>query len=234
VGGKRRYGDPCGIARGLDVVGERWALLIVRELLLGPRRFTDLRDSLAGASPNVLSQRLDDLQAAGVVQRHRLPPPAASWVYELTPWGYELEDVLLAMARWGSQAAVVAEHDLSPRALLIAMRTTYAPANPGDAASTFELHIDEESFAVSTGDGSITVAAGTVAAGTVPSPDAVIWSGPAALRAVLFGDRALADAQRSGDLWIDGDRDAAAALLASFRRPPLAAAGAQHQGLSSR
>jgi DNA-binding HxlR family transcriptional regulator/putative sterol carrier protein len=203
-------------------VGERWALLIVRELVLGPRRFTDLRDSLAGASPNVLSQRLEDLQTAGVVQRHRLPPPAASWVYELTPWGYELDDVLLAMARWGSQSAAAAEHELSPRALLIAMRTTYAPAGSGDAAGRFELHIGDESFVVTTGQGSI-----TVAAGRAPSPDAVIWSGPAAFRAVIFGDLALADALRSGALRIDGDDDVAAALLASFRRPRLATSPAQ-------
>ena len=222
MSGKRRYGDPCGIARGLDVVGERWALLIVRELLFGPRRFTDLRDSLAGASPNVLSQRLEDLQAAGIVQRHRLPPPAASWVYELTAWGYELEDVLLAIARWGSQAAAVANHELSPRALLIAMRTTYEPASSDDAAGRFELHISDESFAVATGHGSI-----TVAAAQLPSPDAVIWSGPAALRAVIFGDLTLADALRSGALRIEGDSNAAAALLASFRRPRLAAAPAQ-------
>ena len=220
--GKRRYGDPCGIARGLDIVGERWALLIVRELLLGPRRFTDLRDSLAGASPNVLSQRLDDLQTAGVVQRHRLPPPAASWVYELTAWGYELEDVLLAIARWGSQSAGAAERELSPRALLIAMRTTYSPSNAGDAAGRFEVHIGDESFAVATAHGSI-----TVTAGRVPSADAVISSGPAELRAVIFGDLALADALRSGALRIDGDDNAAAALLASFRRPRLAASQTQ-------
>jgi DNA-binding HxlR family transcriptional regulator len=218
VSGKRQYGDPCGIARGLDVVGERWALLIVRELLFGPRRFTDLRDSLPGASPNVLSQRLDDLQETGVVHRHRLPPPAATWVYELTAWGHQLEDVLLALARWGSQSALRAEHELSPRALLIAMRTTYAPDSPGDARGRFELNLGDESFAVTTADGSITLTAGRVA-----SPDAVIWSGPAALRAVIFGDRALPDALRSGALRIDGDGGAAAGLLASFRRPPLAA-----------
>jgi len=222
VSGKRRYGDPCGIARGLDIVGERWALLIVRELLLGPRRFTDLRDSLVGASPNVLSQRLDDLQRAGVVQRHRLPPPAASWVYELTAWGYELENVLLAMARWGSQSAGVAEHELSPRALLIAMRTTYAPSGSGDAVGRFELHIDDERFEVATGHGSI-----KVAAGRVPAADAVISSASDVLSAVIFGDLTLADALRSGALTIDGDGNAAAALLASFRRPQLAAARAQ-------
>lgn len=126
------------------------------------------------------------------------------------------------MARWGSQSAAAAEHELSPRALLIAMRTTYEPASSRDAAGQFELHIGDESFVVATGQGSI-----TVAAGRVQCPDAVIWSGPAALRAVIFGDLALADALRSGALRIDGDGDAAAALLASFRRPPLATSPAQ-------
>jgi DNA-binding HxlR family transcriptional regulator len=222
VSGQRQYGDPCGIARGLDLVGDRWALLIARELLLGPRRFTDLRDSLTGASPNVLSQRLEDLRAPGVVQRRRLPPPAASWVYELTPWGYGLEDVLLAMARWGGQSAMVLDAELSTRALLIAMRTTYAPANPDTAAARFELRIDAESFSVATGHGSI-----TVTGGGGPSPDAVIWADAAALRAVVFGDRPLADALAAGALRIDGDSAAAAVLLASFRRPPLAARPSQ-------
>jgi putative sterol carrier protein len=140
-----------------------------------------------------------------------------SATYELTAWGYGLDDVLLAMARWGSQSAAAAGHELSPAALLIAMRTTYEPASLGDAAGQFELHIGDESFVVVTGQGSI-----TVAAGRVPAPDAVIWSDPAVLRAVIFGDRTLADALRSGALRIDGDDDTAAALLASFRRPRLA------------
>jgi DNA-binding HxlR family transcriptional regulator len=98
----RTYGDPCGIARALDVVGERWALLVVRELLLGPKRFTDLRTGLPGASQNVLAQRLRELEQARVVRRRRLPPPARIWVYELTEWGLELEPVVLALGRWGS------------------------------------------------------------------------------------------------------------------------------------
>jgi DNA-binding HxlR family transcriptional regulator len=223
VSGRRQYSDPCGIARGLDVVGERWALLVARELLLGPRRFTDLRDGLPGASPNVLSQRLEELQEAGVVQRRKLPPPAASWVYELTPWGYGLEDVLLAMARWGSQSAAVPDAELSLRALLIAMRTTYAPANPNAAAAQFELHIGAESFAVTTGS------AITVSADRLASPVAVIWTDAAVLRAVIFGDRPLGDALESGALRIEGDNAAAANLLTSFRRPKLAARSAQRQ-----
>ena len=90
---KRTYGDGCGIAHALDLVGERWALLVVRELLLGPKRFTDLRDGLPNASPNVLSQRLRELEQAGIVQRRKLPPPAGAWVYELTDWGRELKPI---------------------------------------------------------------------------------------------------------------------------------------------
>src|ERR671922_1331627 len=96
----RTYGDGCAIARGLDLVGERWALLVVRELLLGPKRYTDLRDGLPKASPNVLAQRLRELEQAAVVRRRRLPPPAGSWVYELTDWGRELKPMLLSLGAW--------------------------------------------------------------------------------------------------------------------------------------
>src|SRR3954447_23862520 len=106
MAGKRTYGDRCGIARALDAVGERWALLVVRELLLGPKRFTDLRAGLPGASPNVLAQRLRELEAAGVVERQTLPPPAAAQVYALTARGAALEPVILALGRWGAEAAL--------------------------------------------------------------------------------------------------------------------------------
>src|SRR3954470_1070788 len=101
---KRTYGDRCGVARALDLVGERWALLVVRELLLGPKRFTGLRAGLPHVGPDVLAQRLRDLEAAGVVARRALRPPAGARVYELTPRGRELEPVVLALGRWGSVA----------------------------------------------------------------------------------------------------------------------------------
>src|SRR5438093_10617114 len=88
---RRSYADGCAAAHALDLVGERWALLVVRELLLGPKRFTDLRAGLPGVSPNVLSQRLHDLEQVAVVRRHKLPPPAGAWVYELSDWGRQLE-----------------------------------------------------------------------------------------------------------------------------------------------
>src|SRR3954464_16003618 len=99
----RTYGDGCGIAHGLDLIGERWALLVVRELLLGPKRFTDLRAGLPNVSPNVLAQRLRALERVGVVRRRKLPPPAASRVYVLTDWGEDLEPVITQLGRWGAR-----------------------------------------------------------------------------------------------------------------------------------
>src|SRR5687767_15531112 len=100
----RTYGEACGIPRALDRVGERWALLVVRELLLGPKRFTDLRAGLPHASPNVLAQRLRGFEEAGIVRRRRVLPLAASKIYELTDWGEELEPVIIGLGRWGARS----------------------------------------------------------------------------------------------------------------------------------
>src|SRR6202035_5648082 len=99
----RRYDDPCGIARALDAVGDRWAMLVVRELIFGPKRFSQLRDGLQGVSPNVLSQRLRDLEDGGVVRRVALAPPAGLAFYELPARALPLEPILLELGRWGSR-----------------------------------------------------------------------------------------------------------------------------------
>ena len=96
----RRYHDACGAAHGLDLIGERWALLVIRELMMGPRRFGDLRKDLHGISANVLTQRLEGLEQSGILTKRRLPPPANAQVYELTPWGYEAEVALQVLGRW--------------------------------------------------------------------------------------------------------------------------------------
>src|SRR3954447_21088106 len=100
----RTYGDGCAIAHALDLVGERWGLLVVRELLLGPKRYTDLRRGLPNASPNVLAQRLGELERAGVVRRRKLPPRAAVRVYELTDWGRELEGTVISLGHWAARS----------------------------------------------------------------------------------------------------------------------------------
>src|SRR3954447_14341979 len=108
---KRTYGDRCGVARALDLVGERWALLVVRELLLGPKRFTDLRAGLPHVGPDVLAQRLRELEAAGILRRGKPAPPGASKFYELTERGAALEPIVLELGRWGSAAPVPAGAD---------------------------------------------------------------------------------------------------------------------------
>ncbi|MEA3017255.1 MAG: hypothetical protein QOI38_1977, partial [Sphingomonadales bacterium] len=126
--GSRRYNDACGAAHALDLVGERWALLVMRELMLGPKRFSDLKADLAGISSNVLTQRLEGLEAAGIVLRRKLPPPAAAQVYELTPWGYEAEPIFQVLGRWAARSP---SHDprlpLSAVSLMLSFRTMFDP-----------------------------------------------------------------------------------------------------------
>src|SRR3712207_2495864 len=160
---KRTYGDRCGIARALDLVGERWALLVVRELLLGPKRFTDLRAGLPHVGPDVLTQRLKDLETAGIVERRTLAPPAASRVYELTERGQALEPVILELGRWGSATPFPeGEAAIGVDAFVIALKTLF---EPGADEASVELRLDGQPFAARIEDGAFRVARG-------PAPDA--------------------------------------------------------------
>ena len=134
----RTYGDGCAIAVALDVVGERWALLVVRELLLGPKRYTDLRRGLPNASPNVLSERLRELERAGVVRRRKLPPPAGSRVYELTDWGRELEEIVIALGHWGARSpSGPSDAPIGADSIILALRSRFdSGAAPGYARAT--------------------------------------------------------------------------------------------------
>ena len=213
MNGLRTYDDPCGIARALDRVGERWALLVVRELLLGPRRFTDLRAGLPAASPNVLSQRLRELEDSGILQRRALGPPGAATVYELTPWGRDLEPVILALARWGSRATPIPRGDLSPSALVIALQTTFDP-DPADLRGRIALVLDGEPFCVDLSRKKL-----AAVRGPCERPGAAITADSRSLRAVTFGGQDLHRVRREGSLQIEGDESLAARFLASFKRP---------------
>ncbi len=210
MAGKRTYGDRCGVARALDVVGERWSLLVVRELLLGPKRFTDLRAGLPQLSADVLAQRLRELEEAGVVQRRTLPPPAASKVYELTSRGEGLEPVVLALGRWGSVAPFPpGEAKIGVDAFVVALKTLFAG---GDGR--FELRLDGQAFTVQASDGRL-----AVTRGGADDPDAVIEAAPGPLAAVLWHDRELEAAERSGAITITGSRAAAKRFLRLFPLP---------------
>jgi DNA-binding HxlR family transcriptional regulator len=209
----RSYDDACGIARALDVIGDRWALLVVRELLFGPRRFAQLRVGLPGISPNVLAQRLRDLTDAGVVTRDRLGPPASVPVYQLTSRGRALEPVLLELGRWGSQQPLSPGHELSASALLVALITVFDPAQAVDG--TFALQLDGEWYRITVTGPSIKVA--RTEAG--PRPMASLEADVATLRAVAFGREPVTGAERAGRLKITGDRDAAEAFARMFPVP---------------
>jgi DNA-binding HxlR family transcriptional regulator len=208
----RKYDDPCGIARGLDAVGERWALLLVRELVFGPKRFTDLHHGLPTASQNVLSQRLRELEENGVVRRRRLGPPAATWVYELTAWGRDLEPVLFHLARWGSRGPLASGNELSADALMFALKTSFAPEAAEDG--TYEIRLGDDRFRAEITDGRL-----DLTRGTAERPDAVLDTDAGTLRSLVFGGRDLAGAIEDGALKVEGDERAAARFVAIFPRP---------------
>jgi DNA-binding HxlR family transcriptional regulator len=211
----RTYGDPCGIARALDVVGERWALLVVRELLLGPKRFTDLRAGLPNLSPDVLSQRLRELEAGGVLARRRLAPPAGSQVYELTDRGRELEPVVLGLGRWGSTAPLpAAGNEIGTDSAILGLRTLFAPERADGLEARVELRLGEQSFGARVTDGTF-----QVTRGSLEPADAVLATNPSTLAALLWQGRSLAQAARSREADVTGDRRLLERFLRLFPLP---------------
>jgi DNA-binding HxlR family transcriptional regulator len=211
----RTYGDRCGVARALDLVGERWALLVVRELLLGPKRFTDLRAGLPNLSPDVLAQRLRELEQAGVVRRRALPPPAGSRVYELTARGLELEPVILELGRWGSSAPFPpGEAGMGVDSTMIALKTLFDPSPAGDLRASYELRFGDDRFRVDVAEGRL-----EIARGGADQPDATIDTDPGTLSAVLWHGRPLSEALRSGDVKVGGSRPLVTRFLRLFPLP---------------
>jgi DNA-binding HxlR family transcriptional regulator len=189
----------------LDVVGERWALLIVRELLYGPKRFTDVRSALE-ASPNVLSQRLGELEEGGVVQRRS----AGGALYELTDWARELHPILLQLGRWGARSAQRPVGSLSVDALMAALEATFTPENAQQRSALYELRLGEERYAAHVSGASL-----TITRGSPRRPDAIIETDPATLRALAFGDQKLAGAP----IEIEGDMRLGKSFFKLFKRP---------------
>lgn len=191
----RRYDDACGTAHGLELIGERWALLVVRELMFGPKRFGDLRASLPGLSANVLTQRLEGLEAAGIVRRRKLPPPASVQVYGLTPWGQEAEPIISELGRWAARSP---RHDptlpLSPASMMLSFRTMFDAEKAGEARMVLGFRFGEEAFVV-------TVAEGTLTARR-DQPDAaevVVMATPEQVAAAVYMDQPLPEATVAGD-----------------------------------
>ncbi len=197
----RAYGQYCGFARALEVVGERWALLVVRDLLVGPRRFTDLLRGLPGIPSNVLTTRLKELEAAGVVRRRVQPRPERGVVYEMTPYGAELEPVVAALGRWGAKNLGDPRPDetVTADSLVTALRTTFRPDAARGVHATFALRVGPIALHARVDDGAVVVTQGVPA-----NADVTIDAGPG-IRAVMAGELTAAAAVEHGVAQVSGD-----------------------------
>lgn len=210
----RSYGQYCGVTAAVDLIGERWALLIVRDLFVGPRRYTDLKQGLPRIPTNILSTRLKELQEGGVIRR--VPLHNCGLVYELTPYGRSFEPIMLALGRWGFQAMGDPQEGevVTPDSLTMALRTAFQPDAAADAE--YELHVGDVALRASVRDGELRIA--QLAPPAPPSggarpegdPDAVIVAGPG-IRLLIGGQLSPAEALaqdvvavvRGEETWLD-------------------------------
>jgi DNA-binding HxlR family transcriptional regulator len=213
----KRFEEYCPIAHAMSLVGERWALLVVRELMKGPRRYTDLAGGLPGIGTNVLATRLRGLEAAGVVTRRRLPPPAASTVYELTDYGAELEEVLHAMARWGARSLGLprTRDELDPDWGLNAFPALLYPERARDVTALYAVRIGDEVFTVRLDAGCLHVASGADG-----EPDAELAMDFPTFYELAAGELGADAAIDAGRLRVEGDRDAAVRFFEIFSFAP--------------
>jgi DNA-binding HxlR family transcriptional regulator len=212
---KRHYEDACATAHALDLVGERWALLVMRELMLGPKRFSDLRESLPGISANVLTQRLESLETAGILLRRKLPPPAAAQVYELTEWGYESEPIFQALGRWAARSPA---HDpslpFSTASLVLSLRTMFNAERSKGMDARIGFRIGEETFLAHLANGRI-----EMARGPLDEADLILTGTPPVLAGAIYGGQPLEMLEQAGVLRVEGDRALARRFMSLFPLP---------------
>jgi DNA-binding HxlR family transcriptional regulator/putative sterol carrier protein len=219
---RRTYDQYCSISRALDVLGERWSLLVIRELLVGPKRFSDLQDGLAGIGANALSARLKALEADGLVVKRRLPPPAASTVYELTERGRALEPTLLELARWGMPllGSPTRGESFRPGWLLTGLRAVFDPERAAGVRRTYVLKVDGEAFSVRIDDGAIEVEQGEESAA-----DVAVAMDSQTLLAIGAGTLCAEEAMESGAAVVEkGDPAEVVALVGMLQLPAADAA----------
>jgi DNA-binding HxlR family transcriptional regulator len=205
---RRNYGQSCSVAGALDRIGERWSLLIVRELLLGPLRFSDLARGVGGAPTDVLTKRLRDLEADGIVSRRQLDPPLAATVYELTDLGRELEPLLIDLGRWGLNFFRIEDAEgIEPSWLPNSLRVLLQP--PADASLTVQLRSGGQAFRLRIEDGTIAAVRGEAG-----DPDLTLSGSPRDVLAALVAGEAGEDGVE-----IEGDREALAQLRAMVELP---------------
>lgn len=200
----------------MELVGERWGLLVVRDLVISPKRFTDLRRGLPRIPTNILSARLRELEAARIVRRRLLPRPAAGVVYELTEYGRELEDIVLRLGLWGARSLSEArpEDIVTTDSLILALRATFLPEAARELRAGYELRLGDIVVHARIDRGTL-----EVGEGEVPDADLVIETGPA-IRALLAGELSPSEAVESGSVRLSGNRDLLARFVEVFHIPP--------------
>ena len=214
---KRRYDDACGTAHGLELIGDRWALLVLRELMLGARRFSQLNADMPGLSANVLTQRLAELEERGLARRRMLPPPASAQVYEATAWGLEAEPIIQALGRWAARSP---QHDptlpLSGVSILLSFRTMIDEKRARKVDAKVGFVFGKDLYVARVRKGRI-----KVTQGPVEECDTVITGAPTTLAAVVYGGAPI------DQLGISGDRSVAEKFITLFVLPPKVGKGVE-------
>ncbi|MCO1596175.1 winged helix-turn-helix transcriptional regulator [Micromonospora sp. RHAY321] len=211
---QRSYQDACGAARAMDLIGERWALLIVRELVFGPKRFGDLRAGLPKASQNVLSQRLRELEQSGIVRRVQLGPPASVHAYELTERGRLLESTLIELSRWGAGLPDESDGEMSTDAFMLLLKALYRPPTGEPLTARLGLRVGTDAFDVGVRQDTITVVRGRTS-----EADVTVTGTVAALRDLMFGGTPVRSAISRGAIEVQGDIRVAERFFPLFSPP---------------
>jgi DNA-binding HxlR family transcriptional regulator len=207
---KRRYDDACGLAHALELIGERWALIVMRELMFGPRRFSELRADLPGISANVLTQRLNELEERGLVRKTKLPPPASVQVYEATEWGLEAAPVIRSLGHWAVRSP---RHDpglfVSAVSIMMSMQTMFSADRAGEMKALVGFRFGQTSYVARIDCGSI-----DVRRGEAQDADVLFTAGPGQIAGVLYGGAPLETID------VKGDMEVAKRFVTLFPLPP--------------
>ncbi|QJB69636.1 winged helix-turn-helix transcriptional regulator [Parasphingorhabdus halotolerans] len=213
--GNRWYDDACGTAFALELIGERWSILIMRELMFGPRRFSQLRAGLPGISAKILTQRLDGLEALRILQKRQLPPPVSAQVYELTEWGYEAEDIVQMLGKWATRHP---GHDptlpLSAASIIMSFRTMFDAERAAGFNAKAGFRLGTDRFIVTIGNGEI-----ETQRGDTDGADFTITGEAENIAAIVYGKEPVQNLESAGLIIFEGDRKLAQKFITLFPLP---------------
>ena len=211
----RWYDDACGTAFALELIGERWSILIIRELMFGPRRFSELRAGLPGISAKILTQRLEGLEASRILQKRKLPPPVSAHVYELTEWGYEASGIVQMLGKWATRHP---SHDLtlplSAASIMMSFRTMIDPDRAKSFKAKAGFKMGDDRFVVTISNGKI-----ETQRGETTNVDFIFAGAPEAIGAAIYGGKPIETLVSAGLLSLEGNEELAKQFITLFPLP---------------